>query len=187
MKHVLLLSFTLSLLLASFVNASDQAVISAEQLAKKWKRTKSLATPVEETRTTTVKVTKGLTVEVQKVEVKVDADTQERFQNVRFELGSDQIQDGRSFRQLAEIAKAMQMAGTETFLIEGHTCDLGPDADNKDLSQRRAEVVVAELIRLGVPAYRLQFLGFGEERPVTANLDESERSVNRRVEIYRKL
>jgi histidinol-phosphate/aromatic aminotransferase/cobyric acid decarboxylase-like protein len=86
-----------------------------------------------------------------------------------------------------EIAKAMQMVGAEKFLIEGHTCDLGEEADNKQLSHRRAQAVIAELARLGVPAERLQPLGFGEEKPLTPNHDEIERQVNRRVEIYRKL
>ena len=64
--------------------------------------------------------------------------------------------------QLAEIAKAMQAAGTEKFLVEGHTCDLGGDAHNLSLSQRRALVVRGELVKAGVPGERLQVIGFGE-------------------------
>lgn len=186
MKTFRLVWITLLLSLNS-LGANEPLIITASELAKKWKRTKSLAAPTEETRVTTVQVTKGLTVEVQKVAVKVDADTQERFQNIHFELGSAHLRDQASLRQLEEIAKAMQMVGAEKFLIEGHTCDLGEEADNKQLSHRRAQAVIAELARLGVPAERLQPLGFGEEKPLTPNHDEIERQVNRRVEIYRKL
>ena len=90
-------------------------------------------------------------------------------------------------QQLAEIAKGMTAAGTEHFLIEGHTCDLGSDHHNLTLSQQRALAVKAQLVSLGVPAQRLQVIGFGETEPVTANTDETARSQNRRVQIFRKL
>lgn len=165
--------------------AADPAVIPASELAKKWKRTKSLAAPVE-------KMRKGLEVEVdgapaKPVAVKVDADTACSFQNIQFQRDSAQLMGGTTQTQLAEIAKGMNAAGTEHFLIEGHTCDLGGDQHNLTLSQQRALAVKAALTGLGVPAQRLQVIGFGESEPVTANTDETARSQNRRVQIFRKL
>ena len=168
--------------------ATEPGITQAEELAKKWKRTKSLAAPVE-------KVRKGITVETGPadsavppvIEVTVDADTEERFQNIQFALDSDRLEGATTFAQLAEIAKAMQMAGTEKFLIEGHTCDLGDDAHNLTLSQRRALAVKRHLNQAGVPAERLQVIGFGESDPATANTSESARQQNRRVQIFRKL
>lgn len=165
--------------------AADSGIISAEELGKKWKRTKSITAPVE-------KLRKGLTVETsaltaQTVEVKVDADTEERFQNIQFALDSDRLEGAATFAQLTEIAKAMQMAGMERFLIEGHTCDLGDDAHNLTLSQRRALAVKRHLNEAGVPAERLQVIGFGESDPATANTNETARQQNRRVQIFRKL
>jgi outer membrane protein OmpA-like peptidoglycan-associated protein len=121
------------------------------------------------------------------VAVKVDADTGYGFQNIQFCIDSAELTGATTTLQLAEIAKAMQAAGTEKFLIEGHTCDLGDEAHNLALSQNRALAVKAELTRLGVPPDRLQVIGFGESDPVVDNTNESTRTQNRRVQIFRKL
>jgi outer membrane protein OmpA-like peptidoglycan-associated protein len=168
----------LLLLLTPGLPAQD--IVPADQLARKWKRTKSLVEPKEE-----IRRTKGVSLEI--VEVKVDADTEERFPNLQFALNSDHLDGAVTFSQLAEIAKAMKMAGSEKFLIEGHTCDLGAEEHNKTLSQRRAAAVVAELVRLGVPGERMQPLGFGQEHPLVENSTELSRQQNRRVQIFRKL
>lgn len=162
------------------VSAQDTAVTKSEDLAKKWRRTKSLAEPKEE-----IRRTKGVALEI--IEVKVDADTEVKFNNILFALDSERLAGGATLAQIREIAAAMQKAGAEKFLIEGHTCDLGTEGHNKELAQRRAETVVAALVQLGVPAARLQPLGFGSEQPVVANTSEAQRSQNRRVQIYRKL
>ena len=176
---------TLLALCATAVFAADPAVIPGTELAKKWKRTKSLVSPVE-------KLRKGLEVEVdgaapKPVEVKVDADTQTSFSNIQFQLDSAELMAGITQAQLAEIAKGMKAAGTESFLIEGHTCDLGDGEHNLTLSQNRALAVKAALVSLGISRERLQVIGFGEGEPVVANTSESARSQNRRVQIYRKL
>jgi outer membrane protein OmpA-like peptidoglycan-associated protein len=79
------------------------------------------------------------------------------------------------------------MAKAEKFLIEGHTCDLGEDGHNLTLSQNRALTVKAYLTSKGVPAERLQVIGFGESDPATPNTSELARQQNRRVQIFRKL
>lgn len=179
-------AYLLLALTAATAFAADSEIIPADVLAKKWKRTKSLAAPVE-------KIRKGLEVETgapapaKPVEVKVDADTAAAFQNIQFAKDSAELLPGVTMSQLAEIAKALQMAGSEKFLVEGHTCDLGGDAHNLALSQRRALAVKSELIRLGVDSARLQVIGFGESDPLVPNTDESARAKNRRVQVYRKL
>jgi outer membrane protein OmpA-like peptidoglycan-associated protein len=149
--------------------------VPAATLTSTWSAPKNGAEPVVATRQTA------------DVSVKVDAKSMQGFQNIQFKLDSAQLVGAITFKQLGEIAKAMNQAGTEKFLIEGHTCDLGGDAHNKDLSQRRAESVVAYLIKLHVDPSRLQPLGFGAEQPLVANTSEKQRSKNRRVQIYRKL
>ncbi len=176
------------LLCATALTAADTTVVPAAELAKKWKRTKSLVSPVE-------RIRKGLEVEVEgtpdaasrAVAIKVDADTACSFQNIQFQIDSAVLTGGITHEQLAEIAKGMKAAGTEHFLIEGHTCDLGSGPHNLTLSQQRALAVKAQLVSLGVPAQRLQVIGFGESEPVTTNTDETARSQNRRVQIFRKL
>lgn len=182
MKQTALLLLLFS---AGSLLAAEPAVVPAADLAKKWKRTKSLTAPVE-------KLRKGLSVEVDgrttaALEVKVDADTACSFQNIQFQLDSTVLDGAATFAQLAEIATAMKAAGTEHFVIEGHTCDRGEDGHNLSLSQQRALAVREALASLGVPAQRLVVLGFGESEPAVANADEAARQMNRRVQIFRKL
>jgi OOP family OmpA-OmpF porin len=68
-------------------------------------------------------------------------------------------------------------------LIEGHTSNEGTDAYNLALSERRAQAVVADLTKRGLAAARLAAAGIGESRPIATNVDESGRSLNRRVEV----
>lgn len=176
------------LLIAPLAAKADDEprLIPSSELARKWRRTKSLTAPVIEVRRTS-RPKKGITLEEEIVEVKVDADTETRFQNIQFALNSDRLETGVTQAQIVEIAAAMKLAGTELFLIEGHTCDLGVPAYNKDLSQRRAETVVSALVQLGVPQNRLDAIGFGAEKPLSPGTDEAARASNRRVQIYRKV
>jgi OOP family OmpA-OmpF porin len=67
--------------------------------------------------------------------------------------------------------------------IEGHTCSLGTDAYNQDLSSRRANSVREYLLAQGVAPERLTVFGVGEAGPVASNDNEEGRSQNRRVEL----
>jgi outer membrane protein OmpA-like peptidoglycan-associated protein len=66
--------------------------------------------------------------------------------------------------------------------IAGHTDNVGPDAYNQALSERRAKTVVAYLIRRGVDKKRLAVQFFGETKPIDTNETEEGREKNRRVE-----
>jgi outer membrane protein OmpA-like peptidoglycan-associated protein len=67
--------------------------------------------------------------------------------------------------------------------IEGHTDDVGDDAANMTLSQRRADSVVRWLTTTGrVEATRLTAQGFGESRPLAPGTTAAIRARNRRVE-----
>lgn len=56
--------------------------------------------------------------------------------------------------------------------------------DNLELSSRRADSVVRELIRYGVAPERLSTAGFGAAKPAAENTTEANRAKNRRVEFY---
>ncbi len=88
----------------------------------------------------------------------------------------------RSYKLLDQVAKVM-VAHTEIpkFRVEGHTDDRGDDDFNLDLSQRRAEAVVAYLVERGVEASRLEGVGFGEKEPIASNKTKKGRATNRRV------
>ena len=66
-----------------------------------------------------------------------------------------------------------------TFSIEGYTDASGSDGHNQDLSNRRADTVVAYLAGQGVDKAKLKASGFGETKPVN---DDPFDPANRRVE-----
>lgn len=67
-------------------------------------------------------------------------------------------------------------------VVEGHTCDMGPDAYNQKLSERRAKAVYTYLARQGVKTDNLSVVGLGETQPIADNKTRSGRELNRRVE-----
>ena len=84
---------------------------------------------------------------------------------------------------LEELFRGLQKDASRTILIEGHTSSEGTDEYNQQLSERRAQSVVADVVRRGLDKGRLSAAGIGERRPVASNNDESGRSLNRRVEV----
>src|SRR5204863_1594353 len=53
--------------------------------------------------------------------------------------------------------------------LSSHTDSVGTDANNMDLSQRRATSSVNYLIKKGIDTQRLVAKGYGESRPVARN------------------
>jgi OOP family OmpA-OmpF porin len=100
---------------------------------------------------------------------------------VSFDVDSEVIRPA-SFGLLENIASAAQECPGSKFRIEGHTDSVGVDAYNQDLSQRRANTVLAFLADRGVPASSMSAVGFGESRPAASNDTEEGRSANRRIE-----
>jgi outer membrane protein OmpA-like peptidoglycan-associated protein len=88
----------------------------------------------------------------------------------------------RSYPLLDDVARVM-LAHPELgqIIVEGHTDDVGSDARNLALSQKRAEAVKAYLVKRGVPGERLDPFGFGESRPLVPNEDADSRARTRRV------
>jgi outer membrane protein OmpA-like peptidoglycan-associated protein len=85
---------------------------------------------------------------------------------------------------LAELFRGLQADQSAKILIEGHTSSEGPEDYNLRLSERRAQAVVADLVRRGLSKARLAAAGIGEASPIATNADESGRSLNRRVEVH---
>jgi outer membrane protein OmpA-like peptidoglycan-associated protein len=66
--------------------------------------------------------------------------------------------------------------------LEGHTDERGGANYNQELSQRRVDAVIRELVARGVDAARLVGLGFGESQPQHKNANSiEEHAANRRV------
>jgi len=72
------------------------------------------------------------------------------------------------------------------FAVAGHTDATGPEEYNQGLSERRAVSVKNWLVSNGVPASRLQTVGYGETRSKYDNGTKEGRKLNRRVELQSK-
>ncbi|MEK9501319.1 OmpA family protein [Gemmatimonadota bacterium DH-20] len=101
---------------------------------------------------------------------------------VNFDVDSDQLRPD-SEPALEQILEALQARPALAVAVEGHTDSDATEAYNLDLSQRRAETVVAWLAARGVDAARLTATGVGEARPVADNETAAGKAANRRVEI----
>jgi outer membrane protein OmpA-like peptidoglycan-associated protein len=101
---------------------------------------------------------------------------------IGFDYDSDAIRPAS--RPLIERLHA-GLSGESAARIEivGHASSEGAAEYNRDLSQRRAQSVVAALAALGLDAARLSATGRGEDEPIASNDDEAGRSLNRRVEV----
>lgn len=103
-----------------------------------------------------------------------------------FEYGSDQLAEAARL-SLMKLGYLIMKNPNSRFIIEGHTDTIGSADFNYDLSQRRANAVVAWLIRsLKITNERIDAVGMGESRPlprVNPNGTKDEQSLNRRVEI----
>jgi len=100
---------------------------------------------------------------------------------VSFDVNSAGVKP--AFRpSLAKVAQVLQRYDTQVTIV-GHTDSSGAESYNQQLSERRAQAVLDELVRLGVPYPRLSAVGRGEYEPRADNTSAAGRAQNRRVEI----
>jgi outer membrane protein OmpA-like peptidoglycan-associated protein len=127
---------------------------------------------------------------LKKVNQKLLADG--RKNQCSFKTDSDELAPGcdRKLKNLAgalvDAKKQLDAANFPTYQFEvsGHTDSRGKADHNKALSQKRAAVIVKELVSRGIPQRQIVALGMGSERPlVTPDDTEAKRARNRRYEI----
>ncbi len=104
------------------------------------------------------------------------------FQNILFDFNKATLKK-ESLAIVDEIVVTMLSNPEIKIEISGHTCNMGKDEYNLDLSKRRAQAVVDYLVLKGVEASRLTFEGFGESQPLNDNATITKRQQNRRVEV----
>jgi outer membrane protein OmpA-like peptidoglycan-associated protein len=83
---------------------------------------------------------------------------------------------------LDKLIKVFNAYPETNILIEGHTDDVGTDAYNETLSQKRANAVGNYLKSAGVAGSRLTIKWYGESQPKVENNSDANRAENRRVE-----
>lgn len=105
---------------------------------------------------------------------------------INFDFDSAKI-NAESFPLLGEFGKALKNGLPDAvILISGHTDSKGSFEYNQNLSELRAEAVVAYLKNYhGIKPKRLLKKGFGETQPIAENNTEENRFKNRRVEFVR--
>lgn len=85
--------------------------------------------------------------------------------------------------RLDAVAEVLKSVPDGTFLIEGHTAAVGRPTGEQQLSEERAQSVIAEMVKRGLKAEQFMFKGYGGTQPVGDNNTDAGRAANRRVEI----
>lgn len=100
---------------------------------------------------------------------------------INFETGSDVITSS-SFVNLDILAGILNEFPEAKVFIEGHTDNVGDPAANMELSQKRADAVMAYLINKGIKPSRLTATGYGDTKPIADNKTKDGKAKNRRVD-----
>jgi OOP family OmpA-OmpF porin len=109
--------------------------------------------------------------------------TQLMRQNTIGFLSGTSLMKRQSRTSVVRVATLLKSCDSARVEVGGHTDNLGDPATSQPLSQRRADTVKAELIRLGVSGDRITARGYGQARPLLPNTTSAGRIANRRVEI----
>ncbi len=101
--------------------------------------------------------------------------------NVFFESKSAKLRR-ESTTELLKLQQLLELYPTMRIQIQGHTDNIGSDADNQILSEKRAQAVMAFLTEHGIAPDRLQAKGFGKTQAIDTNDTDAGRAKNRRTE-----
>jgi outer membrane protein OmpA-like peptidoglycan-associated protein len=100
------------------------------------------------------------------------------FKNASSELAQDMK---IKLKTLADKIKKMDY---KKIVIEGHTDSSGNDDKNRSLSIERAKAIYDELLKNGIPAEKMEYMGFGSNVPISSNDTAEGKAKNRRAEIF---
>jgi outer membrane protein OmpA-like peptidoglycan-associated protein len=115
--------------------------------------------------------------------VKAEVGSKVVLKNIFFDVNQSALKT-ESLSELENIRDLLRQNPRRRIQINGHTDNIGHPVTNLALSLKRAESVVQYLIKEGISPDRLEAKGYGSERPLVSNDDESEgRQINRRTEI----
>jgi outer membrane protein OmpA-like peptidoglycan-associated protein len=100
---------------------------------------------------------------------------------ILFDIGKDSLKPTAK-DSLAKAAATLKASETN-IIVQGHTDSTGSASVNQPLSERRASHVRDFLAANGVPASHMSAVGYGSSQPVAANDSDSNRTLNRRVQL----
>ena len=85
--------------------------------------------------------------------------------------------------EIKKVADFMKEYPDSTAVIEGYTDNVGKEAANVKLSQRRADSIKAYLVKkFGIDSSRIKAVGYGPNKPIASNETKEGRQKNRRVQ-----
>jgi outer membrane protein OmpA-like peptidoglycan-associated protein len=130
---------------------------------------------------TTVDLSSGQ--QAKKLEVKLmplNVETNFAMKDITFETNSAEL-NASSYGELDRAVILLKDNPELKIEISAHTDDIGSDAFNLKLSDKRAKSVVDYMVEKGVVKLRLVPKGYGESKPLVPNTNEESRAKNRRV------
>lgn len=104
---------------------------------------------------------------------------------INFDFNSDVIR-AESKPTLDKVIAILKEKSDWKMQIEGHTDNVGGEAFNQTLSEKRAASVKNYLTDAGIDGGRLGSIGYGLSKPLAPNNSEAERAQNRRVELSKQ-
>jgi len=104
-----------------------------------------------------------------------------RMNNLFFDTGKSDLRR-ESFAELNRLLKLFEMFPNLKIEISGHTDSVGSDADNRALSNDRANAVRNYLVARRINSASVLARGYGESKPIATNNTADGRQQNRRVE-----
>ena len=120
--------------------------------------------------------------EVVEMEIgKIDVGKSFTIDNILFATNSYQLNSDSKFI-LDQFIKFLKENSGVTVTIEGHTDDLGNNAENLTLSQNRANSSLNYIVSKGIEKKRLNAKGYGETKPKVKNSNSVNRAKNRRTD-----
>jgi len=104
------------------------------------------------------------------------------LRKVRFNQGSYILQN-QAFDELQQLVNLMKKNRTLKIRLEGHTDNVGDPQKNRALARRRVLAAKNFLIMKGIYEQRIEILAYGGEKPLVENNSETNRKLNRRIEL----
>jgi OmpA-OmpF porin, OOP family len=101
--------------------------------------------------------------------------------NIFFDVDKYELKS-KSIPELEKIIRFMKENAQVSVEISGHTDNSGQSAYNQQLSERRAQSVYNYLIEKGIAKNRLLTKGYGSDKPIASNENETGKQRNRRIE-----
>ncbi|NBG65475.1 PorP/SprF family type IX secretion system membrane protein [Acidiluteibacter ferrifornacis] len=168
---------------------TKKPVQQPEEVIKTEVKVEKIETPISEENTavkteikeTTPEKLETTTVAISDVEKVTTIDSKVFEQKIPFEFEQTRFNpDAKT--SLDRIAAELKKFPTQKIIIYGHTCDMGSNAINQQVSALRAKSVESYLIAQGVNSNQISTKAMADTEPIAPNTTIANKQKNRRVE-----